>query len=399
LISHSKELPLPQRILLFALNNWLGAARLPAALHRAGFEVVVLCPGGSFMSMTRFVNRRLEMRGRVEANAISKTIWQEVAEQGTTAIVPVDTRAVEFMHAFAAAVQQGTFAQTPGVDKFQAALERSLPPVEHLEAAREGAAGHAAAVELGIPALPQARVTSVDEAITFAGEHGYPLVLKSGGGGAGGAAALATPAGEEIAICTDEAELRAAHEKLTMPLSHPPPPPKPLVIEVFVDGPQLSHVFVARGGRILAGLTRLKVKSYPNPHGPSSVVRVVDVPKVADHAARFAERVRYNGFGSLQCVVDPASKSPQFVEFNCRPVPMHHLGEEAVGIDWCKAWHAELDGQSPPTFAGPIFKRQVALFPQEWMRDPQSKYLTTNALHDVPWDDPGLLKGYVELRK
>ena len=116
---------------LFALNNWIGAARLPAALHRAGFEVVVLCPSGSFMAATRFVNRRLEMRGRVEANAISKTIWQEVTELGTTAVIATDQRSVEFMHAFAAAVQQGTFSENPGIETFQAMLERSLPPIEN----------------------------------------------------------------------------------------------------------------------------------------------------------------------------------------------------------------------------------------------------------------------------
>ena len=381
---------LPQRVLLFALNNWLGAARLPAALQRAGFEVVVLCPTGSFMSMTRFVTRRLEMRGRVEANAISRTIWQEVAEQGTTAIVPVDTRAVEFMHGYATAAHQGTFAQVAGHEKFMAALERSLPPAEHLEAARDSAAGHAVAVEIGIPSVPRGRVNSIDDALAFAAEHGYPLVLK-------GDSAAAT--GVDRVMCKDEEELRAAHEKLTVPLSHPPPPARPIDIEVYIDGPQLSHAFVARGGRVLTGLTRMKVKAYPDPHGPSSVVRVVEVPKVAEYVARFVERVRFNGLGSLQCVVDPASKSPTFQEFNCRPVPMHHLGEEAVGIDFCRAWFAELEGQPPPAFPGPILKRQIALFPQEWLRDPHSKYLTTNALHDVPWDDPQLLKGYVDLRK
>ena len=389
-------------MLLFALNNWVGAARLPAAMHRAGFEVAVLCPGGSFMSMTRFVDRRLEMRGRVESNAISKTLWQEVTELGTRAIVATDTRAVEFLHAYAAAVKAGTFAHVAGVEQFEGALERSLPPAEHLETVRRHAAAHALAGELGIPAPPRAPITTLDEAIAFAAAHRYPVLLKGDEGGGAGAtgdgAAAAAAAAADVAVCKDEAELRAAHEKLTVPLSHPPPPPRPLAIEAFVDGPHVAHVFVARRGRILVGLTRMKVKAMPDPFGPSSVVRVVDVPKVATHAARFVERVQYSGFGSLQCVIDPKTKSPRFHEFNCRPVPVHHLGEEAVGVDFCKAWHAELDGQPTPQFPGPVLKRQVALFPQEWLRDPQSKYLTTNALHDVPWDDPALLRGYLALR-
>jgi hypothetical protein len=293
-----KELRLPQRVLLFALNNWIGAARLPAALHRAGFEVVVLCPSGSFLAATRFVNRRLEMRGSVEANAISRTIWQEVTELGTTAIVAVDTRSVEFIHAFAGAAQQSPLAGSAGIEKFQAMLERSLPPVEHLEAVRSRIAGHAVAVELGIPAPPLAAVASVDDAVAFANERGYPVVLKTESG----------RRGVNVSVCKDESEIRAAYEKLTVPLSHPPPPPKQVVVETFVDGPQLSYVFVARGGRVLTGLTRMKVKAYPDPHGPSSVVRVVDVPRMAEYAARFAERVQYNGFASLQCLLDPATE-------------------------------------------------------------------------------------------
>jgi hypothetical protein len=32
----------------------------------------------------------------------------------------------------------------------------------------------------------------------------------------------------------------------------------------------------------------------------------------------------------------------------------------------------------------------VAMFPNEWRRDPDSPFLSS-ALHDVPWDDPGVL--------
>jgi len=40
------------------------------------------------------------------------------------------------------------------------------------------------------------------------------------------------------------------------------------------------------------------------------------------------------------------------------------------------------------------YPETVALFPNEWLRDPHSRYLT-HGHHDVPWDDPALLKAYV----
>jgi hypothetical protein len=36
----------------------------------------------------------------------------------------------------------------------------------------------------------------------------------------------------------------------------------------------------------------------------------------------------------------------------------------------------------------------VTLFPQEWMRDPASPFLTSG-YHDVPWEEPELLRACV----
>ena len=66
---------------------------------------------------------------------------------------------------------------------------------------------------------------------------------------------------------------------------------------------------------------------------------------------------------------------------------------------WPASWAAVPPVLFTNHVASMLHRYWYALFPQEWLRDPQSKYLTTNALHDVPWDDPQLLKGYVDLRK
>ncbi|MEI9886226.1 MAG: hypothetical protein WDN08_06930 [Rhizomicrobium sp.] len=41
----------------------------------------------------------------------------------------------------------------------------------------------------------------------------------------------------------------------------------------------------------------------------------------------------------------------------------------------------------PAATANPV----IALFPQEWRRNPQSPWLS-QAFLDVPWDDPGVLR-------
>jgi hypothetical protein len=42
-------------------------------------------------------------------------------------------------------------------------------------------------------------------------------------------------------------------------------------------------------------------------------------------------------------------------------------------------------------------KREIALFPQEWQRNPASPYLR-NAYHDVPWNEPELVRACIESR-
>ena len=60
------------------------------------------------------------------------------------------------------------------------------------------------------------------------------------------------------------------------------------------------------------------------------------------------------------------------------------------GHDLTAAWigHMNAELRVEPTAAS---VETVALFPNEWARDPTSPYLT-EAFHDVPDDDPALLQ-------
>ena len=41
-------------------------------------------------------------------------------------------------------------------------------------------------------------------------------------------------------------------------------------------------------------------------------------------------------------------------------------------------------------------KAEIAIFPREWMRDPASPWLK-NAYHDVPWEDPDVVRAGIQL--
>lgn len=371
-----------QRVVVFGIANWLGSPRLPRALQRAGFEVAVISGAGTLLGLTRHADRRFEIGDGMLMKDCFGALWDLVVDWGATSVIAVDHRSVSMLHEFAERLHEGELDGRPGKDLFLRMLERSLPPVEQFATLTQKGAAHRLATGLGIPAPAQAGAATLEQALAFAQQHGYPVVLKTehGAGGYG------------VQICRDEAQLRESHVLL---LQKTAAGDNPLLCERYVHGPQLSHPFVALRGKIYAGLTRLKLESWPGALGPSSVVELVDRPDVAQAAARFAAACDYSGFASMQFLLDAQSGVAQFLEFNCRPVPMMHMDEDLAGIDWCRAWHAAMAGEPPPAFRGPAFGRRIALFPQEWRRDPSSPHLAPDRLVDVPWDDPPLLRGYL----
>src|SRR5262249_2378748 len=55
---------------------------------------------------------------------------------------------------------------------------------------------------------------------------------------------------------------------------------------------------------------------------------------------------------------------------------------------------AAVRGQPIPAREKVTENATIALFPQEWSRDPQSPMLNT-ASHDIPWEEPDLVRYYL----
>jgi len=94
------------------------------------------------------------------------------------------------------------------------------------------------------------------------------------------------------------------------------------------------------------------------------------------------------GFVAFDFIVD-AQGDAWLIECNPRPTSISHLGAR-LGEDICAALYCRLARQPPPPI-NPGAELVVAHFPQEMLRDPASPYLT-KAFHDVPVDDPGLMR-------
>jgi hypothetical protein len=60
--------------------------------------------------------------------------------------------------------------------------------------------------------------------------------------------------------------------------------------------------------------------------------------------------------------------------------------------------YAALSGEAVQPAPKVTQKNTIALFPQEWMRDPESPFLQS-AYHDVPWEEPELVLDCVNSRR
>ncbi|HLP78006.1 MAG TPA: ATP-grasp domain-containing protein, partial [Candidatus Paceibacterota bacterium] len=161
----------------------------------------------------------------------------------------------------------------------------------------------------------------------------------------------------------------------------------------FIPGTPAMCLVVAVNGTVLAALTAVKERSFPEQTGPSSVVRFVPNAEMRRTAAELTSAWKLTGFIGYDFILD-SDGAAWLIECNPRPTPIAHLGALA-GEDLCAALFNHLTSRPPV----PVAIRSglvVAHFPQEMARDAASPFLT-DGYHDVPEDDPELM--HLMLRK
>jgi hypothetical protein len=100
-----------------------------------------------------------------------------------------------------------------------------------------------------------------------------------------------------------------------------------------------------------------------------------------------------SGFCGFDFIIEDSTRAAYLIEMNARATPLCHL---AVGSGEClaTAMSARLLGLSPPRTVPATGNDIVAYFPQAWLQEPDSELLY-HAYHDVPWDEPGLVRELV----
>ena len=368
---------MPKALIVLLSPGWLGAARLPRALQRAGWQVASLCPPGNLLAHSRFA-------GTVTVAASGDTLWADllgaVQAEKPDVLIPGCEGAVRFFQRVVASAR-GQVLSTQAAAVL-ALVRAAVGAGPHHHATLSKTAMHALCLEWGLAVPRQLPVRTAHDAITAAASLGYPLVLKGEHGFAG----------QQVRICRNPLELLWAHQDL-----HRAHPGGHIDAQQYVHGTVAMCAGAAKGGSLLDSVFALKRHTYPGATGPCSVFEFADDARPAAMLATLVRQLGFTGLCSLDLMVEEGSGNLFVLELNPRPVPLSSLGHLA-GHDLCealaRAFGGEHAGANPDEGHRPQF---VALFPNEWTRNPDSPWLHT-AHHDVPWDDPPLLSAIIASR-
>lgn len=369
------------RILLTATLKWPAAARLAGAFASLGCEVEALVPRGHAIEASRHVTRLHVYHPLAALRGLRRAI--EIAKPDL--IIPCDDRAVRHLLALHARKNGSSVAEL---------IERSIGKADSYPQMFSRCAFLDAARKEGIRVPDTMPVLNEHELDLALSHTGFPAVLKADGtwGGDGvtilrkrdqvqtGWRGLAV-APTRLRSLARAMKRRDAHHLLAaLKYDHPA-----MSLQRFVTGMPATSAIACRDGKVLAAI-HMDVAKMHGDTGHASVVRRVDCAEMDEAARRVAARFNLSGLHGLDFMRD--EKGVHLIEINPRATQICHLalGE---GRDLLAAL-LTAQGTFIPARATSTVSDLIALFPQEWKRDPESPWLKV-AFADMPADDPGLI--------
>jgi hypothetical protein len=376
----------PSVLLASTATRWLGTARMPRVLARAGFHVALLAPGDSLATKSRHVSSVRVVSTKTTPMEWLLALIHMIEKVSPTVLVPCDEMAVRLLFALVLGPPQG----------FDPALHRrlvtlitdSLGDSRFYEASIDKTMLPFAAEALGVRVPRYAVATRVEDAIGDAAALGYPVVLKRRFGFAG----------QGVAVVSTRDELVRAAQRLLradqLDLGEHRAPQ--LLVQAFVTGRHYSQALAALPGIPLASFAWERQVATNPVKGQTAVLRFVQSSETLAFAKVLCRGFCIGGFFNVQFVVDETTGYAHLLEINRRIVTHMHLGER-VGKDLARSLYCALQGQSADPAAEEVPGESVVVFPREWLRDPQSRYLQELPV-DVPWDEPELFAAMLAMR-
>ena len=371
-------------VLLVTAYRWPSSGRVAMGFATAGWNVEAVCPRGHVFEKVQAI------RGLHDYHFLSgpSSIRRAILRVRPDLVVPCDDLAAGLLRHLC-----DPDTASPVSGELRALLTRSLGAASSYRDLDSRSHIADLARQEGV-AVPQTdAVRSGAELEAWIERNGLPAFLKTDGSSGGyGVRLVSTIEEARRAFASLRAPIgilralkRAVFDHAETFIVPALRRTRPAVnIQKCVAGEEATCTAACWQGKVLACLA-LRVLKTNGPVGYSTVVQVVDNPEILEAVGKMVRRLSISGLCGFDFVIEPRSGRPFLIEINPRATQTTHLGS-GTERDLPLALLSAATGTSfePPrdTRAGEV----IALFPQEWLRDPNSEFLRT-AHHDVPWSE------------
>jgi hypothetical protein len=377
------------KVLLATTQRCYPTARLALALAKAGCQIEAVCPPNHPLALASVTGRIHTYYGLAPLFAFQRAI----ASTKPDVIIPCDDLATQHLYGLHARGRHGGEQGKP----ICALIERSLGRAESYPVISARAALMEAARDEGIRVPVTAVIETADQLKRWTSQFGFPCVLKANGSSGGD--------GTRVVHSLEEAE-RALGRLQAPPLL------ARAAKRAVIDGDKtlvwpslLRHRSVVNAQTLVVGhdatssifcwhgvvLARLhfEVLKKVKPTGHATVLRLIEHPEMSAAVEKIARRLKLSGWHGFDFMLEAHTGNAYLLEINPRITQVGHL-TMGPGHDLAGACYAALTGNPMQEAPRVTEKNTIALFPQEWIRDPASEFLRSG-YHDVPWDEPALV--------
>jgi hypothetical protein len=316
-------------------------------------------------------------------------------------IVPSDDLATQHLHALYQQQQRKHGAATP----ICALIERSLGASKNFPYLYARTKFMEMAQGEGIRVPQTAVIADASDLRNWLSHAGLPTILKADGSSGGtGVRVVRSPEDAERALEDLQAPplmARAAKRALIdqdVTLVWPSLLRRRSIVnaQTFIAGREATSAVACWNGEVLASL-HFEVVNKAGSSGYATVLRLIDNREMVTAAESMVRRLGLSGMHGFDFMLEAQTGNAYLIEINPRSTQVGHL---TLGLsrDIPAALFAAVSGQKVRPAPKVTEDDTIALFPQEWIRDPASAFLQS-AYHDVPWDRPELIRACVSARR
>ena len=382
------------KVLLATTSRWYPTARLGVGLAKAGCSVEIVCPSHHPLGRTTVAHGRFAYQGLQPLRSL------ELAIEATqpSVIVPGDDLAARHLY------RLYLRSRRRGKDSVCALIERSLGPSESLATLYARTAFMKVAEEQEVRVPKTEVVRNPADLQTWETLTGFPAVLKADGTSGGD--------GVRIVRSLEEAE-HALHSLQAPPLMARAlkralvnqdatlvwpsiSRQRPVVnAQAYVPGGEATSTVACWQGAVL-GCLHFEVIKKRSARGPATVVRLIEHAEMSSAVEKMVRRLELSGLHGFDFMLEAATGNAYLIEMNPRVTQVGHL-TLGPGRDLPAALYAAVSGTEIQAAPKITENNTIALFPQEWIRDPESEFVRSG-YHDVPWEEPGLVQDCIDSR-